>query len=154
MDQSLCYDAEPNTPKVDEMDGDCQTTSPWVAIQASQCAGRVDRILAVKNPGVSLHPSYENGGREAPLGTIAVLLQDIPEEKGRLLIRYPDLDRTMYWVSLVGIKETCCVSFFEQKLLNFKHCADHRLAPCRGLISGRSYNPSVYKCAIQCISPL
>ena len=34
----------------------------WVAIQASRCAGRVDRILAVKNPGVSLHPSYKIAG--------------------------------------------------------------------------------------------
>ena len=76
---------------------------PWVAIQASRCAGRVDRILAVKNPGVSLRHSYENGGREVSPGMIAVLLQDIPREKGSLLIRYPDLIRTMYWSSLVGI---------------------------------------------------
>ena len=76
---------------------------PWVAIQASRCAGRVDRILAVKNPGVSLRPSYENGGRVVPPGTIAVLLQDILGEKGSLPIRYPDLIRPMYWVSFVGI---------------------------------------------------
>ena len=72
--------------------------TPWVAIQASRCAWRVDRILAVKNPGVSLHPSDENGGRVASPGTIAVLFQDIPGEKDSLLIRYPDLIRTMYWV--------------------------------------------------------
>ena len=63
--------------------------TPWVAIQASRCAGRVDRILAVKNPSVSLCHSYENGGREVPPGLIAVLLQDIPGGKGILLIRYP-----------------------------------------------------------------
>ena len=80
----------------------CRTT-PWVAIQASRCAGRVDRILLVKNPGVSLRPSFENGGREVPPGTIAVLLQDIPGEKESLLIRSPDLVRTVYWISLVGI---------------------------------------------------
>ena len=79
------------------------TVSPWVAIQASRCAGRVDRLLAVKNPGVSLRPSHKNGGRVVPPGTIVVLLQDITREKGYLLIRYPDLIRTMYWVSLVGI---------------------------------------------------
>ena len=79
------------------------TVSPWVAIQASRCAGWVDRILAVKNPGVSLRPSHKNGGRVVPPGTIVVLLQDITGEKGYLLIRYPDLIRTMYWVSLVGI---------------------------------------------------
>ena len=77
--------------------------SPWVAIQASRCAGRVDRILAVKNPGVSLRPSYENGGWVVPPGTITVLLQDIPGEKGSLPIRYTDLIRPMYWVSFVGI---------------------------------------------------
>ena len=70
--------------------------SPWVAIKASRCAGRVDRILAVKNPGVSLRPSYENGGRVVPPSTITVLLQDIPGEKGSLPIRYPDLIRPMY----------------------------------------------------------
>ena len=53
---------------------------PWVAIQASRCAGRVNGILAVKNPGVSLRPSYENGGRMVPPGTITALLQDIPGE--------------------------------------------------------------------------
>ena len=47
-----------------------------------------------------------------------------------------------------------CASFYKRKLLNFKNCADHRLAPCRGLISGRSYKPGVCRCAIQCISPL
>ena len=77
--------------------------SPWVAIQASRCAWRVDRILAVKDPGVSLRPSYENGGRVVPPGTIGVLLQDIPGEKGSLLIRYPDLVRPMYRVSLFGM---------------------------------------------------
>ena len=51
-------------------------------------ASRLD--FAVKNPGVSLRHSYENGGRVVPPGTIAVLLQDIPGEKGSLLIRYPD----------------------------------------------------------------
>ena len=47
-----------------------------------------------------------------------------------------------------------CASFYERKLLNFKNCADHRLAPYRELISGRSYKPGVYRCAIQCISQL
>ena len=77
--------------------------TPWVAIQASRCAGRVDRTLAVKNPGDSLRPSYGNGGRAVPPGTIAVLLQDIPGEEGSLPITYPDLIRPMYWASLVGI---------------------------------------------------
>ena len=47
-----------------------------------------------------------------------------------------------------------CASFYERKLLNFKNCADHGLAPCRGLISRCSYKTGVYRCAIQCISPL
>ena len=47
-----------------------------------------------------------------------------------------------------------CTSFYEQKLLNFKNCTDHHLAPCWGLILGRSFKPSNYRCAIQCISPL
>ena len=47
-----------------------------------------------------------------------------------------------------------CASFYERKLLNFKNYADHRLAPCQGLISGRFYKPGVYRRAIQCISPL
>ena len=81
--------------------------TPWVAIQASRCAGRVDRILAVKNPGVSLRPSYENGGRVVPPGTITVLLQYMLGEKGNLPIRHPDLIRPIYWVSIVGIQETC-----------------------------------------------
>ena len=38
-----------------------------------------------------------------PPGTITVLLQDIPGDKGSLPIRYPDLIRPMYWVSFVGI---------------------------------------------------
>ena len=83
--------------------------TPWVAIQAFWCAWRVDRIFAMMNAGVSLHPSCENDGRVMPPGTIAVLLQDIPGEKGSLLIRYLDLARTMYWVSLVGTYETCHV---------------------------------------------
>ena len=61
------------------------------------------REHCAKNPGVSLCPSFENGGRVAPPGTIAVLLQGISGEKGSWLIRYPDLIRTMYWVSLVGM---------------------------------------------------
>ena len=61
-------------------------------------ASKQDKILAVKNPGVSLCPSYENGGRAVPPDTIVVLLQDITGEKGCLFIRYPDLIRTMYWV--------------------------------------------------------
>ena len=77
--------------------------SPWVAIQASRCAGWVDRIIAVKNPGVSLRRSYENGGRVVPPGTIGVLLLDIPGEKRSLPIRYPDLIRPIYLASLVGI---------------------------------------------------
>ena len=47
-----------------------------------------------------------------------------------------------------------CPSFYERKLLNFKNCANHHLALCRGLISGRSYKPGVCRCAIQRISPL
>ena len=81
----------------------CDTLPLLVDIQASRCAGRVHRFLAVKNLGVSLRHSYENGGRVVPPGTVAVLLQDIPGEKGSLPIRYPDLVRPMYWVSLVGI---------------------------------------------------
>ena len=49
-----------------------------------------------EEPGVSLCPSYENGGREVPHGMIVVLLQDIPGEKGSLLIRYPNLMKTIY----------------------------------------------------------
>ena len=110
--------------------------TPWVAIQASRCAGRVDRILAVKNPGVPLRPSYENGGRVMSPGTIAILLQDIPGEKGSLLIRCPDLVRTLYWASLVGIYEPCPAQVSTNE------------------ISRRSYKPGAYRCAIQCISPL
>ena len=47
-----------------------------------------------------------------------------------------------------------CASFYERKLLNFKNCNDHRLMPCRWLFSGHSYKPGVYRCTIQCISPL
>ena len=63
--------------------------TPWVAIQASRCAGWVDRILAVNNSGVSLCPSNENGGRVVPPGTIAVSLQYIPGEKGVCLSDTP-----------------------------------------------------------------
>ena len=73
------------------------------SLQASRCARRMDRILAINNPGLSLCPSYENGGRVVPPGTITVLLQDIPGEKGSLSIRYPDLIKPMYWISFVGI---------------------------------------------------
>ena len=52
------------------------------------------------------------------------------------------------------IGEMPCASFYERKLWNFKNCADHRFPPCRWLISGRFYKTGVYKCAIQCISPL
>ena len=45
-----------------------------------------------------------------------------------------------------------CHSFYERKLLNFKNCANHRLAPCRGLIFGRSYKLRDNRCDIQCIS--
>ena len=78
-------------------------TTPWVTIHASRRAWRVDRILAVKNPGVSLRPGYENDERVVPPITVAVLLQDIPIKNGSLLIRYPDLVITMYWVSLLGM---------------------------------------------------
>ena len=47
-----------------------------------------------------------------------------------------------------------CASFFKRKLLNFNNYGNHLLAPCRGLISGHSYKPGIYRCAIQCISPL
>ena len=47
-----------------------------------------------------------------------------------------------------------CTSFYEWKLLNFKNGADHLLTPCRGFVSGHSYKPGDYRCAIQCISPL
>ena len=40
---------------------------------------------------------------------LSVLLQDISEKRGSLLIRCPDLFRTMYCVSLVGMSETCPV---------------------------------------------
>ena len=59
----------------------CIVLSPWVAIQASRCAWRVDMILAVKNPGVSLRPSRFVAGYP---------------RKGGLLIRYPYLVRIMY----------------------------------------------------------
>ena len=35
-------------------------------------------------------------GRVVPPGTITVLLQDIPREKGSLPIKYPDIIRPMY----------------------------------------------------------
>ena len=47
-----------------------------------------------------------------------------------------------------------CPSFYERKVLNFKNCANHHLALCRGLISVRTYKPGVCRCAIQRISPL
>ena len=70
--------------------------SHWVAIQASRCAWEVHGIFLVKNPGVSLGPSYANGGLVVPPVTSTVLSQDVPEEKGNLFTRYPDLVRTMF----------------------------------------------------------
>ena len=98
-----------------------QAYTPWVAIQASRCVGRVDRILAVKNTGVSLRPSYENGGRVGPPGTIAVLFQVMPGERGSLLIRYPDLVRTMCRPSLGTLSRVNIRAFLQTRALYMCH---------------------------------
>ena len=68
---------------------------PWVDIQASRCARQVDRILAVKNPGVLLCPGCGNGEQVVPPGPIAVLLQDIPREKGYFTYQLPAYINTL-----------------------------------------------------------
>ena len=101
--------------------------TPWVAIQASRCARRVDRILALKNPGVSLRPSYENGGRVVPPGTIVVLWQDITGENGWLIIRYPVLIWTIYWVALAFKFQELCRPSLGALLSVFWVCYDHSM---------------------------
>ena len=120
---------------------------PWVAIQASRCAGRVNMILAVKTPGVSLPATIMAGGYTM-WGTTA-------RHDRRFVAGYSRREREFVYqtpqfslsnvLSFTGwyIRNMPCASFYEWKLLNFKNCADHRMGPSRGLIFGRSYKPGV-----------
>ena len=115
----------------------------------------MDRILAVKNSGVSLRPSYENDGPVVPPSKIAVLLQDIPGEKDSLLIWYPDLVRSIHRVSLVLVcRKHAQLQFLRTKAFKFQELCRPSLSALSWVNIGRSYKTSDYKCAIQCISPL
>ena len=132
--------------------------------------------------GGSVHPGYHSGvsvrlasGQDScseELGRLAVpqlrkwQAGSVARHDRRFVARYPRRERefanqiprfsynNILSFTCWYVRNMPCASFDERKLLNFKNCADHHLAPCQGLISGHSYKPNYYRCAIQCISPL